>query len=124
VETVLVEAHVGQPYRPFAPRSLLRVTVDHIVVEIDDRSVAVRDLAAHAPAFVVTGVDTLFVVDRQPPSWRFFTWYGVFARRRGRADQLIVESSDEQVARFVERAIEERLELDDAPVHGELRAID
>ena len=66
-------------------------------------------------------IDQLFVVERPPPAGRFLTWFGVFARRRGWADQLLLETPEGPVARFVERAIEERLGLDDEPVRGELR---
>ncbi|HSD87071.1 MAG TPA: hypothetical protein VLB44_06135, partial [Kofleriaceae bacterium] len=71
--------------------------------------------------FALTQIDQLFVVERQPPPWCFLTWFGVFARRRGRADRLLIESPDGRVARYVERAIEERLGLRDEPVRGELR---
>ena len=124
METVLVEARTGAPYRGLTPGHVLRLSLTDAVLEVDDRSIAVRAPDALEPAFVVSGIDTLFIVDRQPPSWRFFTWYGVFARRHGRGDQLIFETPDEQVARFVERAIEHRLDLDDGPVHGELRAFE
>jgi hypothetical protein len=49
------------------------------------------------------------------------TWFGVFARRRGLADRLLLETPESAVARFVERAIEDRLGMDDEPVRGELR---
>jgi hypothetical protein len=65
-------------------------------------------------------IDALFVVERQPRHG-FLTWFGVFARRRGRADCLLLETPEDRVARFVERAIEDRLGLADEPVRGELR---
>jgi hypothetical protein len=49
------------------------------------------------------------------------TWFGVFARRRGRADRLVFETPEPRDARYVERTIEDRLGLDDEPVRGELR---
>ena len=47
----------------------------------------------------------------------------MFARRRGLSDRLLLETPDGKVARFIERAIEERLGLRDEPVRGELRVI-
>ena len=44
--------------------------------------------------FELSGIEALFVVERQPPAWRFLTWYGVFARRHGRGDRLLVETPD------------------------------
>jgi hypothetical protein len=70
---------------------------------------------------VVSAIDQLFVVERQPPAGRFLTWFGVFARRRGQADRMLLETPEIRVARFVERAIESRLGLADEPVRGELR---
>ena len=89
-----------------------------IVIEVDDASVEVCD---HRGCFALTSIDQLFVVERQPPAWRFLTWFGVFARRRGLPDRLLLETPDGKVARFVERAIEQRLGLRDEPVRGELR---
>jgi hypothetical protein len=70
---------------------------------------------------VVAAIDQLFVVERPPPAGRFLTWFGVFARRRGQADQMLLETPEIRVARFVERAIETRLGLADERVRGELR---
>ena len=70
---------------------------------------------------MVSAIDQLFVVERQPPAGRFLTWFGVFARRRGQADRMLLETPEIRVARFVERAIESRLGLADEPVRGELR---
>ena len=67
-------------------------------------------------------IDALFVVERQPRAG-FLTWFGVFARRRGRADRLVLETPESRVARFVERTIEDWLGLDDEPVRGELRVV-
>jgi hypothetical protein len=90
-----------------------------VVIDVDDVALEVRD----EDACIVLGagtIDTLFVVERQPRCG-FLTWFGVFARRRGRADHLVFETNESRVARFVERTIEDWLELDDGPVRGELR---
>jgi hypothetical protein len=71
--------------------------------------------------FVLSAIDQLFVVERPPPAGRFLTWFGVFARRRGQADRMLIETPEIRVARFVERAIETRLGLADEHVRGELR---
>ena len=98
-----------------APRGMLPLEV---TMNVDDACVEVCD---HRGCFSVSGIDQLFVVERQPPAWRFLTWFGVFARRRGKSDRLLLETPDGRVARFVERVIEERLGLRDEPVRGELR---
>src|SRR6201996_3712252 len=86
-----------------APRGMLPCEVR---IEVDDASVSV---ASHGGTFELSGIEALFVVERQPPAWRFLTWYGVFARRHGRGDRLLLETPDGRSARFVERVIEERL---------------
>lgn len=98
-----------------APRN---VPPQEIVVEVDDLAIEIREDGA---GFVLCAgeIDTLFVVERQPRHG-FLTWFGVFARQRGRPDRLLLETPDGPVARFVERAIEERLGLSDEPVRGEL----
>jgi hypothetical protein len=99
-----------------APRG---VAPYHVVIDVDDLALEVRD----EDACVVLGagtIDTLFVVERQPRCG-FLTWFGVFARQRGRADHLVFETNESRVARFVERMIEDWLGLDDEPVRGELR---
>jgi len=116
------------PYRGIVTgRPILRLTVSiaprgmlacEVTIDVDDTTVEICD---HRGCFVVGGIDQLFVVERQPPAWRFLTWFGVFARRRGRADRLLLETPDGRVARFVERTIERRLGLRDEPVQGELR---
>lgn len=128
-ETLSPELRLRSPYRGIVTGSpILRlriviaprgVTPHEVIVEVDDLAVEVREGNA---GFVVWAgaIDALFVVERQPRHG-FLTWFGVFARRRGRADRLLVETPDGPVARFVERAIEERLGLDDEPVRGELR---
>jgi len=98
-----------------APR---RRAPQEVVIEVDDLAVEVREDGA---GFLICAgaIDALFVVERQPRSG-FLTWFGVFARRTGRPDRLLLETPDRLVARFVERAIEERLGLSDEPVCGEL----
>ncbi len=90
-----------------------------IVIDVDDLAIEVRE---HDGCFVLGAgvIDALFVVERQPRCG-FLTWFGVFVRRRGRADRLVLETPDGWVARFVERAIEDRLGLADEPVRGEVR---
>lgn len=128
-ETLSPELRLRSPYRGVVTgRSILRLRIviaprgvppHEVVVEVDDLAVEVREDDA---AFVVGAgaIDALFVVERQPRHG-FLTWFGVFARRRGRADRLLVETPEGPVARFVERAIEDRLGLADEPVRGELR---
>jgi len=89
------------------------------VIDVDDLAIEVR---ADDGGFVLGAgaIDALFVCERQPRCG-FLTWFGVFARRRGRGDRLVLETPDGRVARFVERAIEDRLGLDDQPVRGEAR---
>lgn len=123
------ELRLRSPYRGVVTgRSILRLRVviaprgvvpSEVIVDVDDVAVEVR---AHDAELVVGAgaIDALFVVERQPRHG-FLTWYGVFARRRGRADRLLLETPEGPVARFVERAIEDRLGLDDEPVRGELR---
>jgi hypothetical protein len=128
-ETVNPDLRLRSPYRGIVTgQSILRLRVviaprgmapEEIIVEVDDLAVEVR----HGNGEFVVGagaIDALFVVERQPRHG-FLTWFGVFARRRGRADRLLLETPDGPVARFVERAIEERLGLGDEPVRGELR---
>ncbi len=80
------------------------------MVEVDDTSVEVCDQRG---CFAVSEIDQLFIVERQPPAWRFLPWFGVFARRPGHHDRLLVETPDGRVARYVERLIEQRLGLRD-----------
>jgi hypothetical protein len=125
---VTADLRLRSPYRGIVTgRSILRLRVviaprgvapQEVVVEVDDLAIEVHQ---DDTGFVVGAgaIDALFVVERQPRHG-FLTWFGVFARHRGRADCLLLETPDGQVARFVERAIEERLGLDDRPVRGEL----
>jgi hypothetical protein len=129
VEAIDAGARLRTPYRGvFTGRPSLRLTVSiaprgmlpcEVTIEVDDATVEVCD--QQRGCFVVSQIDQLFVVERQPPAWRFLTWFGVFVRRRGRADRLLLETPDGKVARFVERTIEQRLGLRDEPVRGELR---
>jgi len=123
------DQRLRSPYRGTETgRSILRLRVmiaprgvapHEVVVEVDDLAIEVREEDA---GFVVGAgaIDALFVVERQPRHG-FLTWYGVFARCRGVVDRLLLETPDGAVARYVERAIEDRLGLDDEPVRGELR---
>jgi hypothetical protein len=128
VETLDDINRLRSPYRGVATgRARLRLTVSiaprgmlpcEVTLDVDDALVEVCD---HRGCFVVSGIEQLFVVERQPPAWRFLTWFGVFARAHGRGDRLLLETPDGRVARFVERLIEERLGLRDEPVRGEAR---
>jgi hypothetical protein len=119
------ELRLRTPYRGIETgREILRIDIvdseQHIVIDVDDLAIEIRP--AKGGCFVLgTGtIDTLFVVERQPRHG-FFTWFGVFARRRGRADRMLFETPEGKVARLVERTIERHLGLDDKPVRGELR---
>ncbi len=133
-ETISTELRLRTPYRGIETgRETLRIRVlvaprgqapHEVVIDVDDLAVEVRASGA-APGGLVLGagaIDALFVVERQPPCG-FLTWFGVFARRRGRADRLVLETPEPRVARYVERTIEDRLGLDDEPVRGELRVL-
>jgi hypothetical protein len=134
-ERISAELRLRTPYRGIetgletlrirvlvAPR---RQAPHEVVIDVDDLSVEVRVPGSDAQGCMVLGagaIDALFVVERQPPCG-FLTWFGVFARRRGRADRLVLETPESRVARYVERTIEDRLGLDDEPVRGELRVL-
>jgi hypothetical protein len=129
-ETVRTELRLRTPYRGIETgKDTLRIVVTivparratprEIVIDVDDLAIEVRD----ADGCFVLGagmIDTLFVVETQPRCG-FLTWFGVFARRRGCADHLVLQTNEPRVARFVERAIEDFLGLDIEPVRGELR---
>jgi|GEM_PF-1625098 len=130
-ETISADLRLRSPYRGIVTgRSILRLRVviaprgvapHEVVVEVDDLAIEVHEDHAGDGILVCAGaIDALFVVERQPRHG-FLTWFGVFARQRGRADQLLLETPEGRVARFVERAIEDRLGLSDEPVRGELR---
>lgn len=128
-ETIATELRLRTPYRGIETgKATLRIRVDiemrgcapcEVVIDVDDLAIEVREGDA---AFVLGAgaIDALFVVERQPRAG-FLTWFGVFARRKGRADHLVLETPEGRVARFVERKIEEWLGLDDEPVRGEIR---
>lgn len=127
-EQIGTEQRVRTPYRGIETgKATLRITVDihapdrhsAVTIDIDDLAIEVREGDA---AFVLGAgaIDALFVVERQPRTG-FLTWFGVFARRRGSADRLVIETPECRVARFVERQIEDWLGLDDEPVRGEVR---
>jgi hypothetical protein len=90
-----------------------------VVIDVDDHALEVRDEGG-CLELGAGAIDALFVVERQP-RYGFLTWFGVFARQRGRADRLVFETNESRVARFVERTIEDWLGLDDEPVRGEIR---
>ncbi len=128
-EVVSCDPRLRSPYRGTETgRAMLRLRVQiaprgvapyEVVLDIDDLAIEVRE--DHGGFVVGAGaIDALFVVECQPRHG-FLTWFGVFARRRGLADRLLLETPESAVARFVERAIEDRLGLDDEPVRGELR---
>lgn len=128
-ELVADERRLRTPYRGVETgRETLRLRVTvaprgyephQVVIDVDDLAIEVR---GDDGSFVLGAgaIDALFVVERQPRCG-FLTWFGVFARRRGRVDHLVLETDDCRVARYVERTIEERLGLDDEPVRGQLR---
>jgi hypothetical protein len=134
-ETISTELRLRTPYRGIETgRETLRIRVlvaprgqapQEVVIDVDDLAVEVRSPSPGAQGCLVLGagaIDALFVVERQPRHG-FLTWFGVFARRRGRADRLVLETPEPRVARYVERTIEDRLGLDDEPVRGELRVL-
>jgi hypothetical protein len=100
-----------------------QLPVREVVIDVDDLALEVQD-DPHASGFVLGSgtIDALFIVERQPRRG-FLTWFGVFARRRGHADHLVLETNEPRVARFVERTIEDWLGLGDEPVLGELRVV-
>lgn len=123
-EIISNELRLRTPYRGIETgRDTLRIDIttkyQHVVIDVDDLAIEVRE---DDGCFVLGAgtIDTLFVVERQPRTG-FLTWFGVFARRRGRADRLLFETPEGRIARLVERTIERHLGLDDAPVRGELR---
>ena len=132
-ETIALDLRLRTPYRGIETgRETLRIRVvvaprgqppHEVVIDVDDLALEVRAPDTGAQGVMVLGagaIDALFIVERQPRCG-FLTWFGVFARRRGRADRLVLETPESRVARYVERTIEDRLGLDDEPVRGELR---
>jgi hypothetical protein len=130
-EVVSYDHRMRSPYRGIETgRSALRLRVEiaprgippyEVIVDVDDVAIEVRGRDDERGLVVgAGGIDALFVVERQPRHG-FLTWFGVFARCRGVADRLLLETPEGAVARWVERAIEDRLGLADEPVRGELR---
>ena len=118
------ELRLRTPYRGIETgKETLRIDIttkqQHVVIDVDDLAIEVRE---DDGCFVLGAgtIDTLFVVERQPRSG-FLTWFGVFARCKGRADCLVFECGEGKVARLVERTIESHLGLDPNPVQGELQ---
>jgi len=109
--------------RGYAPHEVV-IDVDDLAVEVRPPVGEVSVMRGEQGGFVLGAgaIDALFVVERQPRTG-FLTWFGVFARRRGRADRLVLETPEPRVARYVERTIEDWLGLDDEPVRGELRVV-
>lgn len=128
-ETISTELRLRTPYRGIETgKQTLRIRVHvaargcetcDVVIDVDDLALEVHDQRL---GFVLGSgaIDALFVAERQPRAG-FLTWFGVFARRKGRADRLVLETPSSRVARFVERQIEDWLGLDDEPVRGEVR---
>ena len=128
-ETFSTELRLRTPYRGIETgKDTLRIKVAvlprggspfDVVIDVDDLAIEVREGES---AFVLGAgtIETLFIVERQPRCG-FLTWFGVFARRRGRADRLVLETPERGVARYVERTIEDWLGLDDEPVRGQIR---
>jgi hypothetical protein len=120
METLPIEMRLRTPYRGIETgKRTLRIRVHDVVIDVDDLAVEVHEGEL---GFVLGAgaIDALFVVERQPRAG-FFTWFGVFARRKGTTDRLVLETPSGKVARFVERVIEDWLGLDDEPIRGELR---
>src|SRR4029078_5433967 len=97
-------------------RSILRLRVmiaprgvapHEAVVEVDDVAIEVREEDA-AVGVGAAAIDALFVVERQPRHG-FLTWFGVFARCRGVADRLLLETPEGPGAAVRQRAIDGRL---------------
>src|SRR2546430_10431614 len=99
LEWLDADARLRSPYRGVVTgRATLRLVVSieprgmlpcEVTLDVDDASVEVCD---HRSCFAITEIDQLFVVERQPPAWRFLTRFGGFARRRRRSDRLPVHT--------------------------------
>jgi hypothetical protein len=100
------------------------LTPYEVVIDIEDRALEVRTPhptdAASTTQIVLARLDAVFVLER-PPRAGFLTWFGVFARQSGREAQLVLETPDLEVARFVEHVIEQQLGLRNKPINGEVR---
>jgi hypothetical protein len=134
VEEVLRDPTGGTPYRGMTtPPAVLRMHVKierptphevEVEIVIDDAAMMVRTPhptdAANPIRIALGALEAMFVVERQPRAG-FFTWFGVYARQRGRVDQLVLETPEVEVARYVEHVIERWLLLTKKPVRGEVR---
>lgn len=127
-ERIATELRLRTPYRGIEtgkPTLRIRVNVplvtEEVAVTIDVDDLAI-EVSWKDDGFVLGagGIDALFVVETQPRRG-FLTWFGVFARRKGRPDRVVLETPDCKVARFVERQIEDWLGLADEPIRGECR---
>lgn len=111
----------SSPYRGVAAPPALRMRVEvatpgltphEVVIEIGDVAIEVRTPhptdAASTTRIALGTLEAVFVVER-PPRVAFLTWFGVFARRPGCPDQLVLEHPELEVARYVEHVIEEWL---------------
>lgn len=113
------------PYRGIETgKETLRIRValprnDAVTIDVDDLAI---EVSGRDEGFVLGagGIDALFVVETQPRVG-FLTWFGVFARCKGRPDRVVLETPDCRVARFVERQIEDWLGLGDLRIRGECR---
>lgn len=129
METISTELRLRTPYRGIETgKDTLRIKVAvsprggapfDVVIDVDDLAIEVRE-GDNGFVLGAGSIETLFIVERQPRCG-FLTWFGVFARRRGRADRLVLETPERGVARYVERTIEDWLGLDDEPVRGQIR---
>lgn len=132
VEEIFRDLAGGTPYRGTAAPPALRIRVEvampgltpqEVVIDIDDAAIEVRTPhPAGAPSTTRIALGTLaavFVLERQPRAG-FLTWFGVFARQPGRVDQLVLDTPELEVARYVEYVIEQWLGLRNKPVRGEV----
>ncbi|MFN0248890.1 MAG: hypothetical protein ACKV2T_18515 [Kofleriaceae bacterium] len=127
-QEIATELRLRTPYRGIETgKPTLRMTVNvplfaedvAVTIDVDDLAI---EVSWKDDGFVLGagGIDALFVVETQPRAG-FLTWFGVFARRKGRPDRVVLETPDCKVARFVERQIEDWLGLADEPIRGECR---
>jgi hypothetical protein len=133
VEEVSRKTSEDSPYRGIpAPPAILRIRVEiamagitpyEVVIDIDDTALEVRSShptdAASTTQIAIARLDAVFVLERSPRAG-FLTWFGVFARQSGREAQLVLETPELEVARFVEYVIEQQLGLRNKPIRGEV----
>ena len=101
-EALASDRRLRTPYRGIVTlRPSLRLTIAisprgmaprEIQIDVDDLAV---EVCAGDDCFVLGAgaIDALFVVERQPVCG-FLTWFGVFARHRGAADRLVLETPE------------------------------